>query len=1307
MRVGTPASPKGAIGVIGASCETHSCLNNILTGGFAYGVYAEGLTQCGPTLVRGKLALMANYPQNPADYLNQNFQSMNLFGDPGLDIWLKPVTNTVVTYSANLYTTGGNANVTVKLADGTPVEGAWVCFTKGTDELFVSGYTDAYGVVVLPYGALTAGTVVLTVTKPQYKPYFHNIVVNAAIPTIALQDITALNQCYAGSSLSFPITLTNNSTDVLNNVTATLEIQNQEVSFINAQSSFGNIAAGASAASASNYQFSISSEISKGEAIYFNLHVTYDGGSFDIPINCIENGPDFELQNVAFSGDVLNHGANQLNISLTNNSSAPVIGLQAVLESSNPQLTITNPNQTLGTVAANATIQIPTAYALQVADLLMEGINIRLNLHLYNTNGFSQNLAIDKKVGTPTANDITGPDAYGYVLSGPGDVDSRPYSWIELDPAQGGTGTNLNFTDTDEEGSGDFSTINVPFQFRFYGRAYSQVTVCSNGFIMPGNQGSIEWMNWQIPGPMVPRPIIAPFWDDLLTDSSSKVLYKYDANMNALIVQWQGMKNKYSPNLRETFEAVLYDPAVLPTPSGDSPMLFQYKVFNNVDGGSYGIDYIDHGQYATVGIGDQTGMTGLTYTFNNQYPATAQVLTNLSTLYITTAQNYQTTPNPVLLNVLISEVTGNGNGLPDFGEQLNLNMVIKNIGLGAITESQVTLTSTDQYVTIQQGQATLASLFSNQTATTNPAFGIQIALNCPNQHLILFNLHIQNQDYVFDIPVEIAINAPQFTCTNIIISDSNNNFPEPGETVQLNFNLNNISVLPIQNVSVTINHPTGITINPPIQTLSVPANATLAVSFDVSIDNSVLQGSTIDLELHITISGIYDYTAPVSTLIGTPVTFLNTGFDDPDLSLLFAGMQNIEIAPAQYIHNTGNEAVMNLSQSGYAYMLAMPIENLDLIKTRVQFTYYNTNPDAGLQLLVTYSDTQSLPLWTSTQVTATPQVVTYDLDNIPPNAAYVSFALIAYITGDEASQTIVDDMSILVMHHAPGIITGHVSLDLHPELVSQVSIYTKYSTVPVHPDNEGNYTMTAYQGQNVLIALLDGFINPTDSLVVDVIGGQTFTNNNFSLQRLCAPLNLTYTLNGNVITLNWDLEGQALASKDKDKADKQDRTLVPDHYRVFFRCNNLNFQATSAEQTYTRTLSLNGAYEIFVEGVYEFDTGEVNSDSTNVLRFNFTPNGDDQIAPIVFALNQNSPNPFNPTTQIRFSLPEKSMTSLCIYNLKGQLVKTLINEDFAKGNHSITWNGKDDNEIAVSSGVYYYKLKWNNKEMTRKMILLK
>ncbi len=90
-----------------------------------------------------------------------------------------------------------------------------------------------------------------------------------------------------------------------------------------------------------------------------------------------------------------------------------------------------------------------------------------------------------------------------------------------------------------------------------------------------------------------------------------------------------------------------------------------------------------------------------------------------------------------------------------------------------------------------------------------------------------------------------------------------------------------------------------------------------------------------------------------------------------------------------------------------------------------------------------------------------------------------------------------------------------------------------------------------------------------------------------------------------------------------------------------------------------------------------------------------------------FDLKQNYPNPFNPTTNISYSIAKPGLVTLDIYNIKGQKIRTLVNEVKNPGSYSMVWNGFDDGGCSLVGGVYFYRLKSGSAVETRKMILIK
>jgi len=93
--------------------------------------------------------------------------------------------------------------------------------------------------------------------------------------------------------------------------------------------------------------------------------------------------------------------------------------------------------------------------------------------------------------------------------------------------------------------------------------------------------------------------------------------------------------------------------------------------------------------------------------------------------------------------------------------------------------------------------------------------------------------------------------------------------------------------------------------------------------------------------------------------------------------------------------------------------------------------------------------------------------------------------------------------------------------------------------------------------------------------------------------------------------------------------------------------------------------------------------------------------------PTDYFISQNYPNPFNPTTSIKYSLKEDGRVKLAIFNIRGQLVRNLVDAKQTAGLYNFQWDGKDENGTVVPSGVYLYTIHVNEYKMTKKMSLTK
>ena len=150
----------------------------------------------------------------------------------------------------------------------------------------------------------------------------------------------------------------------------------------------------------------------------------------------------------------------------------------------------------------------------------------------------------------------------------------------------------------------------------------------------------------------------------------------------------------------------------------------------------------------------------------------------------------------------------------------------------------------------------------------------------------------------------------------------------------------------------------------------------------------------------------------------------------------------------------------------------------------------------------------------------------------------------------------------------------------------------------------------------------------------------------------------------------------------------------------------INYQETETFDFSIMTQGLsNGVYSarVIIEDPYQ--------SLSDTLGINLTVSGvvgvDDDVLPHEFSLYQNFPNPFNPSTDIKFSLPNSERVHLVVYDLLGNVVREMVNEDLNPGMYTYKWMGENQSGSTVSAGMYFYQIEAGSFSKTRKMILLK
>jgi hypothetical protein len=124
--------------------------------------------------------------------------------------------------------------------------------------------------------------------------------------------------------------------------------------------------------------------------------------------------------------------------------------------------------------------------------------------------------------------------------------------------------------------------------------------------------------------------------------------------------------------------------------------------------------------------------------------------------------------------------------------------------------------------------------------------------------------------------------------------------------------------------------------------------------------------------------------------------------------------------------------------------------------------------------------------------------------------------------------------------------------------------------------------------------------------------------------------------------------------------------------------------------------------------VYNRFTGTIYWDDLTVTKIgSITGIANNKGLPATYQLANNYPNPFNPSTNIQYALPQSGQISLVLYNLLGQKVRTLVYGFMSAGYHEVIWDGRDDNGQSVQTGIYFYRLQTGTIALVKKMLLIK
>jgi hypothetical protein len=631
LRKGSINNARGAVAAMGfATAATHTAFNNAVVAGYYGGHHDLGLSAIGPAMFYGKYNLWATLPEG-----NSSAEAFgnraNLMGDPGMDVWQGVPTEVQIIYSEETLAFGRSSfEVEVMDMDNNPLADMVVCAYQ-VDGIFERVLTNQNGIAVISLFDANAGEIDLTVSRPQYIPHQSSIELIDAESLVVIQHDNYAHNVVAGSE--------NSIIPVLQNM-GTTDISAISLSLIATEGFPGTIIDGTSAC------IDLSSgSIADGDELLISILPDVVAGSLlnlTVEIDCAEGVflDVIQLSVVSILPEALtfNYNGNQIlqpgdgidfEIDLFNQGRLNATDVEFTLESSDPAIEIVTAEFMLSTMNSDAANTIE--FVINIASSTFSGHVLDLDLTWSCAEGAIGQMPFQLIVGQSQPLAPSGPDNYGYYAYEDTDNNtlSPIYNWIEISSI----GDELNLSDNGDE-EDDATVVQLPIDFVYYGQAFEQMTICSNGYVAfsAGAVDDPHYRNHRLPSSTGPGGMIAPFWDDLISPhgaNDSGVFVYHDEEDSRYVIQWNQMEANGSGG-ENTFQLVLYDAVDNPTDSGDSPILMQWQDFDDSQDNS--TDF----PHASIGFENLNSTTGLSFSNYGQLANSIYGLYSSKAILITT-----------------------------------------------------------------------------------------------------------------------------------------------------------------------------------------------------------------------------------------------------------------------------------------------------------------------------------------------------------------------------------------------------------------------------------------------------------------------------------------------------------------------------------------------------------------------------------------------------------------------------------------------------------------------------------------------
>ncbi len=742
MRAGTEAAPKGAVAYVSTSriiCGG-AHLRSVVNKNFYTALFNLKLHTAGQALAHGKSYVYTTYGDE------YEYEGWSVQGDPDLDIWTAYPTIPEVSHSSTVPAGSSTFVVTVE-SGGTPLNKILVCaYAEG--EVYEAGLTNLSGQVSLNINPVLADTVWVTVTGHDLHPYEGHAVVTIDGPFLEYEShviddsVTGNNDgmLSPGETVDLTVTLRNSGPDAAVNTYGILRTTDSYATLIDTTSSYGTIPSSSTASNSSIYSLSVVESCPNGHDLAITVYATADESraTWTVPVPGVTvAAAELSVQSIVIddsgTGDgdgVLELGETAwLNITLANDGLLGLLDVAGMLTTSDAYAVVTDAESDFGDIGTSgAGSNAGNSFRVSVSPSAPPAHEISFELVATGDGGtynHSQDLDVVVTLGGAPSEGPTGPDVYGYYAYDTSDTwtgQAPLYDWVEIT----GVGSIISAITNSDAAT---TVLSLPFTFKYYGVDYTQISVCSNGFLALGSEDYRFGDNTGIPNTHGPESMISPFWDDL-DPSVGGDIYQYDDTANhRYIVQFDANVHYGGAN-PETFEVILYDPAHYPTSSGDGEIVFQYEDVRSIG-------------TATVGIENHAENDGIQYVYNGSYDANAATIDDGMAVKFTTEPPDQADVWLAVDGQTIDDSTGgDGDGVAEPSETFNLILTFVNSGASMASNVTAVVSTTDSDLIIVDGTADFGNIAGSGTGDNVASPFVITVSGAPVDETAELDLHI-------------------------------------------------------------------------------------------------------------------------------------------------------------------------------------------------------------------------------------------------------------------------------------------------------------------------------------------------------------------------------------------------------------------------------------------------------------------------------------------------------------------------------------------------------------------------------------